>query len=572
MKYANFENYADTTWEGYEAECEVVREYHRKVTETWNEMKQAKKEKAWLRGMCKNDLYFLLYYIIGRTDLGFIVDRDTGVRKERPWLFRRCAEIQKDPDGYLDIWARDHYKTTIITYGKTIQDILIDPEITVCIYAYNMGLAKKVLKQIKTTFESCEALKQLFPDILYTDEHETGWKDDKGVWHRRAWTDDSITVKRYTNPKEATIECSGLVEGQRTGGHYRLLIYDDTVTLDSVRTPEQIRKTTEAAFMAINTGSSGDLRMRLIGTRYSLHDTYSDILEKGLIKARIHPCYLFDKEGKLSDIPALYDKDIIDFKRVSTANGVFETQMLCDPKANIMTGFEKDWVKYIDTVDYSKPMNIAIICDPAGSVKTRSDFTVFWVVARTIEDEYLFLDLVRDKIQNDLKWEVLKGLVAQYTINGRKPHVYYEQVSIQSDIQYFERMMTIDDFNFDITAVSGRPKMRIGSVQAGLPSKDQRIGALQPYFKQGRMKFLRMGERLSHFEGRNVDMLKSFMEEEFEVYPFSKHDDGLDCMSRIADLETGILFTKPERFTRKEQPKAPSQYDVYSMSGEYVVY
>lgn len=572
MKYANFDNYADLTWLGYENECKRLNEYHKKVKEQWKKAKENKKEKAWLRAMSKKDLFFLMFYVLGRTDVGYVIEKETGEKQERPWLFRRCAEIQANPDGFVDIWSRDHYKSTIITYGKTIQDILINPEITVCIYAYNMGLAKKMLKQIKNTFESCEMLKKLFPDILYSNLSETGWKDENGIWRKRLWTDEAITVKRKGNPKEATIECSGLVEGQRTGGHYNLLVYDDTVTLDSVRTSEQIKKTTEACFMAINTGSSGSLKMRFIGTRYSLHDTYSDILEKGMFKARIHPCYLFDSEGKLTDTPVLYPREVIDLKRINSAYGVFETQMLCDPKANIVTGFEKEWIEYIDNVDYSQPMNIAIICDPSGSVKTRSDFTVFWVVARTADDQYLWLDIVRDKIQNDLKWEILKSLVSRYTINDIKPHVYYEQVSMQSDIQYFEKMKSIDHYSFEITPVSGKPKLKLGSYSAGLPLKEQRIGALQPYFKSHQMKFLRTGERFSHFEGRNVDMLKSFLEEEYELYPFSKHDDGLDCMSRIADLETGILFTKPDKVKVRKQPKDPSQYDVYAMKEEFIPY
>lgn len=573
MMYAGFENHADLSWDGFEAECAKVRDYHAKVNATWQEMKEKKKEKAWLRRMCRTDLYFLLYYILGRKDMFCIEDRETGEKLERPWLFRRCAEVQAAPDGYLDIWARDHYKTTIITYAKTIQDILIDPELTVCIYAYNMGLAKKVLRQMKHTFESCEALKRLFPDILYSDEHETGWKDSKGVWHRRQWTDDSITVKRRTNPKEATVECSGLVEGQRTGGHYRLLIFDDTVTLDSVRTSEQIRKTTEAAFMAFNTGSSGDLRIRFIGTRYSLYDTYSDILGKGRIKARIHPCYLMKEDGTLSDTPALYTQETIDFKKANTASGVFETQMLCDPKANIAMAFDPLWIRYVDEIDWSVPMNIGVICDPAGSTKTRSDFTVFWVVAHTCEDKYIVLDLVRDKIELDQKWDWLKILVSKYTNDGRKPTVYYEQVSMQSDISHFEKMKSVESFDMEIKAVSGRPKLRMGTASAGLPLKEQRIGALQPLFKQGRISFYRnMGPKSSNFEKRDVDMLQQFIEDEYSKYPFCRHDDGLDCLSRIADLETGLLLSKPDRPREKAKEEKPKQYDVYRIEDSFVPY
>ncbi len=900
MKYANFENYADISWDGYEAECEKVHEYHRRVKKEWKKAKSEKKEKAWLRQMCRTDLYFLLFYVLGRKDVGYIIKEKTGKRVERPWLFRRCAEIQANPDGYLDIWARDHYKdiyddtplwttdgwktqgtvqvgdtvmtptgfskvvavrhftdshckqinfrsgekivcgnghlwkafrfnsrrvsgntrvgwqesicetadlinsyrhpyikacsgfdsqkselpidpyllglwigdgtstsgqitsadkevwqafknrgweiskrigkakglaetrtvygfqvelrklgvlnnkhipleylcssfedrlellkglmdtdgficdreddnsctfvqkkyniiqdvvvlatslgykcrvckqpkayylafsvkqsdpipfnlprkvarvnrslnnqkqssnwhiqsidehetvpttciqienkegmylvgssmipthnSSLITYAKTIQDILINPEITVCIYAYNMGLAKKMLLQIKNTFESCENLKQLFPDILYKSPSETGWKDKDGVWRKRVWTDEKITVKRFSNPKESTIECSGLVEGQRTGGHYNLLIFDDTVTLDSVRTPEQIKKTTEALFMAIRTGSTANLKMRFIGTRYALYDTYHTVLERGMVKARIHPCYFLNENGTLSENPVLYSNEEIDLKRINSAYGVFETQELCDPKANLVASFDRDWIEIVDSYDFSKPINMAVICDPAGSLKTKSDYTVFWVVGRSSDDIFYFFDLVRDKILNDKKWEVLKELVAQYTFNDVKPHVYYEQVSMQSDIQYFQKMMSLDHFSFDITPVSGRPKIRMGGSISGMPTKVQRIEALPPLFKQRRIKFVRMSERFSNYEQKLVDMFNQFVEEEYSAYPSGKHDDCLDCMSRIADLETGVMLVKPDKKSVRKINKKPNQYDVYQIESEFTPY
>lgn len=110
----------------------------------------------------------MIRYVFGRADL------------EHRWLFERFREVGATPDGHLDLWARESYKSTIITYGKTIQDILAshgdDPspewagrEATFGLFSHSRPIAKKFLRQIKVEFETNEKLKYLFPDVLFAD-------------------------------------------------------------------------------------------------------------------------------------------------------------------------------------------------------------------------------------------------------------------------------------------------------------------------------------------------------------------------------------------------------------------
>ena len=151
-------------------------------------------------------------------------------------MFNRIREVEESPDGHLDLWARGHYKSTIITYAKTIQDILSshgdDPlfhwrgaQPTFCIFSHTRPIAKAFLRQIKQEFQYNEKLKDLFPDILYArpEIDSPKWSEDMG-----------IVVIRKSNPKEATVEAWGLVDGQPTSKHFNILVYDDVVVRASV--------------------------------------------------------------------------------------------------------------------------------------------------------------------------------------------------------------------------------------------------------------------------------------------------------------------------------------------------
>src|SRR5512137_1687704 len=140
-------------------QMETRQEAHARYGRILAKAGEAGKEKAALRELARHDLFFLLCYLLNRRIGEGSVDRD--------WVYDRCREVQADPDGRLDLWARFHFKSTIITFGKTIQDILRDPEITVAIFSWTRPLAKDPLIQIKREFESNNKLRHLFPDILW---------------------------------------------------------------------------------------------------------------------------------------------------------------------------------------------------------------------------------------------------------------------------------------------------------------------------------------------------------------------------------------------------------------------
>lgn len=308
-----------------------------------------------LRALCSGDLFFLLVYAMRRKDM----DND--------WIFARCREVQGNPDGYLDLWAREHYKSTIITVGLTILNILNNPDITVGIFSHSRPIAKAFLRQIKREFETNRVLQELFPHIC-----------PPGRGENRTWSEDGgIVVRRGGNPKENTVEAWGLVDGQPTGKHFDLLVYDDVVTLESVSTPEQIRKTTEAWRLSLNLGSA---RRRTADDRHRYHanDTYAELLKQKSVVPRLYPATV---DGTFEGEPVLLSREALNEKRRDMGSFVFFCQMLQNPLADKSDGFRPEWLRYWEPRrEFWEPMNRVIFVDPAGSRKKDSDYSVFCVV------------------------------------------------------------------------------------------------------------------------------------------------------------------------------------------------
>jgi len=484
-------------------------------------MTKALQEKQWpgvMRELALRDLFFLLLYILGRED----IDKD--------WLFDRCREVESHPDGYLDLWAREHYKSSIITYGLTIQNILNDPELTVGIFSATRPIAKAFLRQIKREFESNAKLKTLFPEVLYQNPQKESPK-----WSE----DDGIIVKRNSNPKEATVEAWGLVDGQPTGRHFQLMVYDDVVTRESVTTPEMISKINGAWELSRNLTTIGG-RTRHIGTRYHYNDTYNLIMERSAAIPRIYPA---TDDGTTGGKSIFFDEEVLAAKRREMGSFTFATQMLQNPKADSIRGFNEDDLRYWPATQYSH-LNIYILIDPANEKKKRSDYTACFVVGVGEDDNYYIIDIIRDRLSLTERGNLIFSLHRQY----RPLKVGYEKYGMQADIEYFETVMSTENYRFVITPLGGQV------------SKADRIMGLLPLFEDHRIY---LPDRAVHvnYEGAQEDNVRAFINEEFKAFPFAGHDDMLDCLARIKDPD--FRMSAPQRGTiNRRQTVADSEYEM----------
>lgn len=172
------------------------------------------------------------------------------------------------------------------------------------------------------------------------------------------------------------------------------------------------------------------------------------------------------------------------------------------------------------------------------------------------------------------RWQILRDTWKRWS---RMPDVAgvfvgYERYGMQSDIEYFEERMQIEDLAFPIEELNWP--------REGQESKQHRIERLEPDFRMGRLRLpdvididekgditpcdprtrkrcqevIEAGEpwrvaspiRKSDEDGKIYDVLSMFIEE-YLFFPAAPHDDFLDAMSRIYDMEPmGPIYYEDE--------------------------
>lgn len=545
-------------FEQYDSPVKYKKLHHQLVHDV-----TAEQRIALYRHLCLNDLYFLLRYVLARKDVG------------NDWYFARCREVEKEPNGFIDLWAREHGKSTIITYAKTIQDILKDPEITVGLFSHTRPISKSFLRQIKRELEQNEVLKALFPDILYKNpaSESPQWSEDGG-----------ITVIRKSNTKEATVEAWGLIDGQPTGRHFRLRIYDDVVTRENVTTPEQIKKTTEAFELSDNLGVIGG-SIRIIGTRYHLNDTYASILKRKIATPRIYPA---THNGRVDGQPVLFTNAEWERRKRTQSRRILAAQLLQNPLADEDARFQPLWLTTYET----RPaiLNVAIMGDPSLGKHKHSDNTAIIVIGYAKGGAKYLLDGVCHRMSLSQRWLQLKDLYIKWSEEPgvQSVSVGWERYGMQTDMEYFDERMRIDKPQV-VFAIE-----ELNWVRDGDQSKESRIDRLEPDFRNRRLllplavwhdgraqtwhvdidpqsktyqsvlyddfkgltkkqnEMLQSGQMdLIAKAIKKVDSEKQIYDttirliEEFLQFPYGEHDDILDAASRFFDLN----MVEPVRYS-----------------------
>lgn len=504
--------------------------------------------------LCCNDRYFLFVFVLRRLD---------GLH---PWLYARCREVEEEPDNCLDLWARGHYKSSIITFAGSIQEIIRDPNITIGIFSITAYVARRFVKQIKDEVEGNERLRALFPDVFHADPGNDAplWSVDKG-----------LIVIRTVNPKEPTVSGYGLLEAMPTGSHFRLRDYDDIIN-ESVVTQtatDQIRKITERWELSQNLGDGRLNRKWTVGTRYLYSDTYADLISRGILKLRLHPA---THNGKLDGRPVFLLQE--EWDRIKNEQrSTVAAQMLQNPLATADSTF-----RMVDLRPYAlrpRILNVYILVDPSLGKSRKADRTAIVVIGVDLQGHRYLLDGYCHQMRMSERYENLKALHDKWMAapGVQNVKVGYERYGMQVDLEYIEEKL--------VAANSPMVIEEVNWTNENDQSKRARVSRLEPYFRNGKFhlpplvwmpvkgecwwyvdpeteqivyeamgperrftkaeiaarergeayRIMRPLTRLDH--DRQMYDLTRILMEEYQMHPYSPRDDLIDATSRIQDVD-----------------------------------
>lgn len=464
------------------------------------------------RQLIKDDLFFIVHFVmeIPPANHPFIVDM--------------CRKVEDGPKtNTLDIWAREHFKSTIITVGETIQEIVNNPEKTHAIFSFRKSAAEQFLDGIRRTLEK-DIMKACFPDILYEkpDTQSPRWSLQNGI----------IVKRRSVSRREPTVAAFGLVEGMPIGGHFDRRIYDDVETADLAKNPEQLDMCFSQFEMSDYLGTDGGTK-RVIGTFYHHAGPLVRIRDKkfkdgrDMFVSRIVPG---SEDGTANGTPIFVTKERWEELQVGEH---FNQQILCDPTPQQDRSLVAEYLKPIEPEFIPPDIMKFMVIDPAGDQATQNG-TDSWAMGvfgvQTTSDEagasnVYALDL---DISPKTHAEAIEAACRMYMRNGMVMALGIEKVGqstaeihIASALQAYNRHVSIDAGTLVILKPAGRKK------------EDRIVSALQWPLNNGKLFYS------TDIHQSQIDRVK----QEMDTFPLW-HDDGLDIFSYLYDMIKDYKFSR----------------------------
>lgn len=486
----------------------------KKVAEGYTDENGKWDELSVCRALLLNDLWFLLYF-----GMGYSV-------ANHPFWVDVCREVEDGPKDFtLDLWAREHGKSSIITKGETIQFALKYPEKSTGIFSYVKPLAKKFLFEIKETFHTSAFLRSCFPDVIWNN-----CEKESPLWTQ----DEGIILRRKTNMAEPNVSAWGLTEGMPTGMHFDRRVYDDISTEDLARSLDVMEAVKTKFDSSQNIGKEGG-HHRVVGTYYHHSDPLIYIRDKKDLEGKPRYFYRFKPathDGTANGKPVFISQGRLDDLKLTRT---FNFQQLLDPTPDADRRLNPDFLVKVERSDIPRDLYRVMLIDQAGDLDSNiTKDTDSWAIG-VIGVEPVVDDVGQSKVFIEDLWispasesEAIEQAVRMYLNAGMIQRLGVEKVGQVTTHLHISAALSARGRH-----VSFAEKEDVGVLlrPAGRSKRKFIEGALSWPLNNGKLNYS------STIPVAYVERLKM----EMSNFPYW-HDDGINMLAYLYDVIKECYF------------------------------
>jgi predicted phage terminase large subunit-like protein len=478
-------------------------------------LRDPKHRRTLIREIAKHDLYFLAKVILGYTWLTSPVHTDF------------CHEIQKGINLSLYLLPRGHCKTQIFTISGSIQTYLNRPAEPIAIVCDALKRATKKTRAIKWHLEKNQALRELFPDLVWANPFKDAPK----------WTDEEFIMPLHDGRQEPSFLATSL-ENQPTGLHFPTIKCDDIVTPETCTTRTQMDKNRDAYGLMRSSILQTGGNIQIAGTIYDDGDLHCDMSKPGT-GYTIYRRPAIDPITGAALWPEQFDLEKLNSLRTDPTVGeyIFSCQYLLDPSPeNDNAYFQLAWFpRYRNRPEI---LRIYAAIDCALSERQTADYTSIMVVGVGEGGRIYVLDVIRGR------WDSYETATKMLQVQkDYKPLMWgiQKDMIIRTIGPFLKKMMIEENviLNIQDTIPMNKDKMMNGR-------------AIQGRARQG----------LVILPERGVDQPEWLqpLEHEIRRFPKGEHDDQVDNLSIVGKMMEDMAGT--DKKEKQYQTEAERHIDM----------
>ena len=452
---------------------------------------------------------------------------------------RVCDFIQfwrKGCSRKLLFMSRKSFKTSDVSVGDPIFDLINDPNDTILILAQERGYAMTILGQIKRQMEENEELIAI------------NGRDFKGSG---SWKEFEIFINGRTDwvSKEPSIGTAG-IDSVKAGPHPRKIILDDPETEDNTSSLEACEKLLENYRMLSPMLKQGG-HMIVIGTPYAFEGIYYYILENPAelrsfdiligqarkdsgILPKISKFFIHLPEGPEGTLlmPNVLTEEYLDDEEAKDPP-FFAGQYMLSLSSGGAAEFKREWFRYYLEKELPEKLKNYVLLDPAISQKSTADYTCIKVISQDVLNNIFIRKMIHARLEPDEVIEYFYKFFFDY-------HPF--KMGIETNgMQYLFKWQFDKEAKF-------RGRLPIFELKHyGKLTKKARIRALIAPYKEGRIYHL-----AGNKEKTRVHPEQRILESQLLHWNPKKkmHDDAADTLAMFLELATPRKKRKGRRCPR----------------------